>query len=838
MVLTSPELRFKNSGGNVRKNHIKNRSGQDYYWHTRKNSFDSIYTPTKNQEPLKAGSNQLAFKGFGFLRGTKELLFKKEVRNAGDILRETTEKYINVEELSGLKFLEGHIKRTIKPSTNRSLVEENINVANPVWENFGKAVISGPKAIHTEIKKLLGGREYREQVRASQKNHKHLNQLLGYFFKGQKYTREFNGVFSGDNLTRVRAALQKDSPDELREVLKKGGIKPEVILRKGENEAEDFAALKKGLLDGEEKGFLDGLRKKYITGTIQKEEAKKIGSIMPHFSNNSLQFINRAISSSITAAYVANDFFNLKMLASDNKEKAKEERNKMFMQQITNASMSVYLAYVLNTTLKRPVNKSLKLAIGIGAATSLASNVLSRVVNGIPLLPVHPKKLDQEPYVIHAMPIEKNIYNRKEKNYERAEDRPFNPYQNTKTYRSFRGIKNNVSRKDSSLGFSGWNPSGIIKGVREAATHLDEKAVHAMPAKMSKQEFSKLHEFLEHIDSGTHANVLREIAGKYMKHLDDRIPKDPSKVTLSDIEKAADKNNGKVIIGSNGLYRFGKSVGEAAVLPFKLVVGVVRGTINLGLKGLDKIGFKSLAEKQIPKAQKNRYRPEVAARNLAKWTAESKAESVKTGIKAEELFGKHTSSFHGPDVMDYGGDQLSTGMKLTGLLSIPFLAVNAYNTSAKTTGNKNIAQEKAKQRAFQDTARQGVSFWAVKSWNDIFIKLNNHSLPTAALSVFMNCTGYEALTRLAVGQPLTPKSHEEMKQIEKERLKRDGWFAKIMGRKVETDDDNDKVYLQSQKLKEYPIVVKSVDNKFVSAMANTHKSQYTRMRSAMKNEFD
>ena len=65
--------------------------------------------------------------------------------------------------------------------------------------------------------------------------------------------------------------------------------------------------------------------------------------------------------------------------------------------------------------------------------------------------------------------------------------------------------------------------------------------------------------------------------------------------------------------------------------------------------------------------------------------------------------------------------------------------------------------------------------------------LSSASLWGNAAVIAVSAFSYESLTRLLVGQPLLPTTHEKMVEIEKEKAKSKNWFVKLMAGRLKTN---------------------------------------------------
>ncbi|HSA06623.1 MAG TPA: hypothetical protein P5556_05555 [Candidatus Gastranaerophilales bacterium] len=801
MVAMPPtEFIIQNRDNTIRKKSFNEKRNLHYSGNLTKDT----YNKNKNSEyknnfkPLRAADsnqNQLAFKGLKF----KDLFPKSEIEKA-DVLLKRVKEIIDPKKNLGLYSLEDAITNTIDPLTKQNIAKSDVHVHTEIGHSFLEALSALPKTLARTAQKIFGGKEKKGQIELIEKKEKILNQLTGYYLEVDKHTRQFQDVFSGENLETVKGLLKNNKVKELEKFLEKKRLTPSLIL--GENNS-NLGDLKSKLLDeNNSQSLIEKLKINYIKDSINKAEDKKRGSYIPGFSMDDSKLVTRLVTGVITGGFIANDFYNLKMLTSNDKKEADKERKIRFTQQASYIGITAYLGYVLDATFKNVANRSLSFSVGLGFASAIGANIISRVFNKIPLLPKDPKEMDNKPYILSAAPLRKNLY-----------------------YSS--NINNN---KEKSLSFTGWNYKEMMKASKNWLESMDKKAIKALPAKMSYNEFAESYKVLEKVDDG-YAKDMLKTAGKYMG-LTDNMPAD-KKLSLSDIENAAKNTNGQVIIGKNYLYDVGKSLINTVLFPFNLVIG-------LG-KLITKPVLNMFGKEPETTKKSTVGNPELKVKNLVKWVKnatdklkdnpnfnvnnmENASDDIIHQLKTR--IGENPRTFHDTKVMDFGNDQLSTGMKFTGFASVPFLTIDAYNVSAEKTKNKHISTEKAKQRAIQDTTRQGISCWAVKSFNDVFKGLANYSLGGSALSSVLNCAGYELLTRLFVGQPVLTKTHEELKEIEKKRLKNRNWLSKTMGGKIKTDENNENTLILGSKTLRPDFFNMPVASNFFTTTINSNSINY------------
>lgn len=626
--------------------------------------------------PLKKGNKtQPTFRGVsvkGLARSTKELFLTSETMLADDIVKE-----IRKHVPQGINYGVDELAKEFAGKNKR------LTVAKPVWETFGDALLRLPRAIHRGWKKLAGGKAAREAFKEQEALVKQEDNLIGHLLKVRQLGRKYDEEFS-------RKVVDATSVDKTA----------------------------------------------YIQTKLNEDVQKKMGSFLSEYDQASAQTVARAGSGVGTALFVANDFRNMKIQATNDENEAGKEWRKRFIQHGSNIGMSLYLGDLLNSTFIRATNRSLPFTVALASANSVASNILSRVINKVPILPVKSKNPDTKPYVIEAQQIRNKPY--------------ASPL---KTYQSFKG-------RDNQVAFSGNPFRWVGRKLLQATADIND--------------FKGGYQYLinRNTDStNEQAAKMLEIAGKSMGL--------GEKANLAQITAAA--VNGKVKIGPNSIHRVGEAIIEAVKFPVDFVVGLGRRALNLGRRALKMEPIEGPKEKKF---YESRF-----IQNVIKWTKEGKLEEKVKG-------------FYDQNVMDYSSTELGNAVKLTGFITVPFLFNDAYNETMKTTNNVNISKEEARQRGIQDTARQGFSFWVVKSFNEMFKGLINGSLTGNMAGVLMNTVAYETITRAATGQPILPKSHEQMKEIEKKNLKNQSWLIKALGGKVRSHED--KVIVGSKKLRPTP----------------------------------
>lgn len=738
MVINTPYLEHPKSMYPKRKTY-QNYNTQNYI--------------SKTEKPLKdrsLNSTQPTFKGFSisnawkFITKSERPLVEKAVEELDNLLprgKNDGADFVRKEMVEILSHREKWISNGFDPEKF-----DRVRTINSVGESFFKAVKAPFEAVFNGFNRIFGDKKTKAHLKDVKKVKDLKQSLAGYLLEARQQsdwlTESFKALkgLKGKELDKVigdekalkkflkeKGKLRELKPDKLREVIEESG---------------GIESFKKALQGDANNEFVQNLKKNYIGRIINDKDHKKQGSYITRYGSDGAFIINRGVSGIATGAFVGTDFYNLAMANSGDKEEANKKRKQRWGQTLAYTGLYTAIGYVLNATFSRASNRSLPIAIGIGAAVSLAANVISRVTSGMPLLPKKPEDAKKEPFVLHSLELKNNDNST-----------------SLNKYHAFKGRNKEVS-------FSG-NP------VKAAVNTVGDWFVEIMPARTKFSDFKKAYNVLEEVGTDQSKNnkkKLLEIARQFNGLQEN--------ATLKDIANAAD-SNGFIKSGKNEAFRIGRALVKTVTFPFEVLSNAGRMALNVGrnIAGKDPI--------PAPKAEK--FDESLFIQHI-----------IKSTEKGKDFVGEELSKLHGPQVLAYPGHRLSTFMKATGLISVPFYAVDAYNDTMDKTKNTNISMAKSKQRLIQDGTRQTVSFWAVKSFNDVFKSIMNQNLLGNAVGVLLSVAGYEAVTRVAVGQPLTTKNHEQMKEIEKKKLKSHSWLHNVFGGKVRAHEN--KVVVGSAKL--------------------------------------
>lgn len=741
---------------------------------------DNINLSNKTRDPLKEYTvkQQISFKGF-LPKGFKNFVSSKEKALAKDLLSDIT-RYIAPEDENLVHVLVYNVN-----NEKHGIANEFIHTNEPFFVNVIKAFMALPKFIIINTKRVIGDDNTRKRVKDEMKRENTRHKLLGFWMHVDKHATNFDKGITGENLDELKTILQKGNEEQEKALLAffkdkkleslyskdEDSGKISGILTKSDEKGNFFKGFVEELSgkvpENKEDSVIEKVKKEYVQERINKTIVDKQGSFLPSYSQTWASFMARIVSGTIPAWFIAHDFYNLRILNSNDKKEAKKEWKSKFKQETGRIAIDAYQGYLLNSIFERLTNRSLPFAMSLNIVNCIGANVFSRLATNRPVLPISVNKAMQLKNTADINKAEHVKISATENNFVVN-----NKIKQLNTYKSF---KNN----NSSISF-GAKGSGVIKSLQSKLKNLDDKFAEATPLKWSLEKFKESYERVNELDEKD-ARKMIEIAANEMK-----IDKNKSELTIDVIAEEAKKANDKVIIGNNWVYRYSREIINIIKFPydFALVLRDITRTIIIN-------PVRKLLGKKPLKSNKNGgFHSEQFIKNVTKWANKVNDKvGVVTEKNIEEAKGRYADKkdFFSTKFMEYGANELSTGMKLTGFVTVPFLATDAYNVTLGETKDKDFANTKTKQRAIQDSSRQGISLWISYAFNQMGKVLSNANLLGNAIVIAVSAFSYEALTRIVVGQPLLPTSHEKMVEAEKERAKSKNWFVKLMAGRLKTN---------------------------------------------------
>ena len=397
------------------------------------------------------------------------------------------------------------------------------------------------------------------------------------------------------------------------------------------------------------------------------------------------------------------------------------------------------------------MNSSLKFAVALNAINLAATQIISRKLTGTPILIQRGKASDKNPLNKYMESIGNN-----------KENSPFAAFiNNTKTEKTPQAAgstQDNKIKPSSSVSFTGNPIQSIITST------------------IPREKLSESLEVLKKIDKKRYIDAIKTIKDEIVKS---GIFQDQKISLLRMLKDNSYKSDiTKIPTGKNGLYNFIVNIYNFITLPTKPFIALANKII--GKKAT------TSAEKPLklaPVFVKNTLNLVDQAKKsiIGDITNKELIEKIKSDPalvnKLKASYGSFLTGMLSAEKAKYDSSKAGILFKLTGLTSVPFLVMDAYNLAKKETGDDEVATQKARERAAQDLTRQAFSTWIVFGFNNIFKEFFNNSLLGAALVATGSSLSYESLTRLSVGVPVLPKTKAELEEIDAKNFKKKGLSA-------------------------------------------------------------
>lgn len=486
------------------------------------------------------------------------------------------------------------------------------------------------------------------------------------------------------------------------------------------------------------------------------EAHRRLAPLIPNYNSESERSLTRIVTGLIPAFFLANDAYNLSMYMNNNKDLARKEKKRRFKQEVLRIGATSLLTYQILHLFSRQSNKYMGVAVGLISGITLVSEIIGRSFAGNPVLPLNAKKAKE--YAEKRAKL-----NQKEQNS--------NSGKKTETASNSSLLnKNNILKTIAGLILFGFTVEKVsnIKTVKAKLAELNKgyKGLFTEKYTISRERFNQIMDKL-------HENGFKEISD-YYEHT---VKNQKGEI----IELGTIENKKKQIIIHKIITFPIRFVWQALNLPYKVISKPVMKLLNKGTKK---------TEKGISKTEMLQD----SLRFLEKIKDDEKAEFTK------EVNKRLVSSFDNLTKSSYSNADLSTATRITSnAVTSGFLIADSFNmVMIDSQGDdKDLAEEKAKERTIQRTIRIVYGAFITKITNDLFKGIYNSNLLGAQAVNIGNALLTETLERKSVGLPLHEATREEIKENEKVHISATGikgsYFramAKISGKNSFANDKN------------------------------------------------
>lgn len=124
--------------------------------------------------------------------------------------------------------------------------------------------------------------------------------------------------------------------------------------------------------------------------TILDNMLHSTGSVKGNYKTADERTINRICTGLVSSTMAGIDFYNISRMQNDNDELARKSQNKRFRQESSRIMMSAAMTFLTLGALSKYANANKYVALATISGTTLVSEVLSRLLSGMPLHPLTP----------------------------------------------------------------------------------------------------------------------------------------------------------------------------------------------------------------------------------------------------------------------------------------------------------------------------------------------------------------------------------------------------------------------------------------------------------------
>lgn len=538
-----------------------------------------------------------------------------------------------------------------------------------------------------------------------------------------------------------------------------------------------------------------------LAASIRKNHFKSFDPKKGQYSTTTLSIGNRIVSGAIAASFLSVDAFNTTMALTNDKKTAATEQKSRFTQEVGRIATTAFLMHVVQSVFKEQINRSLYNALFTSCATIAASEIVGRKLVGKPILPSNKETLDKMEQERNEKKKNSNITKFlggvtgkiNKSNAVKVADKPAEPVV-TQTKETFNNNKQvSFGARLASTGTKMFktkevlsmldllrnpelNPKGaeyfsdvILRGLNKGK-NAQESAKDLLSAVQGKETIS-LGDTSTMWDKVSYsffapvhwvADPFIKIS-KYIKNK--KTTKDFVKM-INDMKLNDEFNDFK---SSRLSALSGKSKLNQQDLTQKLAeefVDAKTGRLKEELKGVQNtlIWLRKEIINAAPADKKNMPLEDIVQSIMAdpKKLEHLQKELNKAGMKADILNQPQYNS------ATYATMNVNLGKFITSM----FLIIDAYNlTMQHSNDDKKKSVGSMKDRGVQEASRIATSAYILKFARTFFEKFHNTYLLGALLITGAECMSVETVSRKLVGRPTTPKTQQELTELEEKNNK-------------------------------------------------------------------
>lgn len=538
--------------------------------------------------------------------------------------------------------------------------------------------------------------------------------------------------------------------------------------------------------------------------------------------------LNRIVTGSIPAFFLANDAYNLSIYMKNDKEEAKQEKQRRFNQEVSRIAITAGSIFIVLSLFSKQSNKNQNFTAALMAGITLLSEITGRMIAGNPILPVDKEKAKE--YAIKQGKIKNESVNKNPDNNKEQKIKE-------KSKESKKGGLTiaNVIKGLGVLIIFGWgvDKARKVEIIKDLSTRFVDKyhSLYNKELAIPKKEFEEMLEKLR-------KNGFDKIADKYQKTANDimksgnisandsrriniemkkqikhaianncklksktlspeEIKKIKEEITKSMTKDKVIKDLG--IKTNNNLINMGEvAIKYREVLIHHLLTFPIRYTwqlLQMPFRAVIKID--KAVDAFIMKTEKKEKPIDAVGmlKNSIQYLKKiNKTPNEKVDPEFQNKINKTLlSSFDEVSKSEFSNADIGATVKnVTSAVTSAFLIADNYNlVMIDSQGeNKDLAKQKAKERTIQRAVRILYGAFIIKLYNNTLSTLYNGSLIGASIVNALYAITTESLERTSVGLPLHEATRKEIIASDQKNLNTTGikgdyfrFMAKLTGKK-------------------------------------------------------
>lgn len=507
------------------------------------------------------------------------------------------------------------------------------------------------------------------------------------------------------------------------------------------------------------------------------EAHKRFNPLVSNYDSTAERTLTRLVTGAIPAFYLANDAYNLSIYMNDDKKLANKEKKRRFNQEVARIGITAGATYTVLSLFSKKSNASGAATVMLMSGLTFASEIIGRVLAGTPVLPVGVKGAKKYAKLQGKVGQSENDSTNKETNFSS------NPKKAKKAENSKPPEKGNLTLKNffklfGILAVAGFGVEKLSaqKNVKKVLNDLNGKykGLYSKKFTMSRDRFKVITDKLKN-------EGFDKIADKYTEMLKDQ---------KGDFITLGKENNKLKYTVIHQVLTFPiRFAWDTLMAPYKTIVKPAVWAIADASNKVLKTNFTKTVDAAAEAAKKEKKKMDMLQNSLL--FLEKNAANPDYKAKVSDSI---VASLDNVTKSNHDNADLASVIKNTmSAITSAFLIADNYNLVMIDSGgeNKDLAEQKAKERTIQRGVRLIYGAFLIKFLNGMFAKQYNASLLGAQAVNSLYAVSTETLERTSVGLPTTKSTREEVIAKEKKNLEAKGlrggyykFMAKLTGKKA------------------------------------------------------